>query len=145
MEQKNYTLIRAYLGHMRLDTHQQCQVLNELYDQMWLYYTPSGVAEGPQLLPACTAPSGEESDLQTDSPTDDDHHVPYLYRRHDTARTPLARLLESQVLDESQRQHLLQARRSVTPGRYIWRSCQSLRNCGGPQASPLTKVDVPVG
>ena len=47
--------------------------------------------------------------------TYDDHHVPHLYRRHDTARTPLAGLLESQVLDESQRQHLLQARRSVNP------------------------------
>lgn len=47
--------------------------------------------------------------------TYDDHHVPHLHRRHDRARTPLARLLESQVLDESQRQQLLQARRSVNP------------------------------
>jgi len=38
VEQKNYTLIRAYLGHERLDTRPQCALLNELYDDMWLYY-----------------------------------------------------------------------------------------------------------
>jgi len=99
VEQKNYTLIRAYLGHMRLDTHQQCQVLNELYDQMWLYYN-------------FFQPVLRQVDKKV---TYDDHHVPHLHRRHDRARTPLARLLESQVLDESQRQQLLQARRSVNP------------------------------
>jgi hypothetical protein len=38
VEQKNATLVRAYLGHGRLDTAAQCAALNALYDQMWLYY-----------------------------------------------------------------------------------------------------------
>jgi hypothetical protein len=38
VEQKNYTLVRAYLGHVRLDTAEQVAALNGLYDDMWLYY-----------------------------------------------------------------------------------------------------------
>jgi len=38
VEQKNQTLVRAYLGHERLDTVAQTLALNHLYDLMWLYY-----------------------------------------------------------------------------------------------------------
>ena len=38
VEQKNSTLVRAYLGDQRLDSVIQTRVLNELYDKMWLYY-----------------------------------------------------------------------------------------------------------
>ncbi len=38
VEQKNDTLVRAYLGHGRLDTPAQADALNALYDQMWTYY-----------------------------------------------------------------------------------------------------------
>ena len=38
VEQKNDTLVRQYLGHLRLDTPEQIAALNELYEQMWLYY-----------------------------------------------------------------------------------------------------------
>jgi hypothetical protein len=38
VEQKNDTLVRAYLGHARLDTAVQCEEVNQLYDQMWVYY-----------------------------------------------------------------------------------------------------------
>ncbi len=38
VEQKNDTLVRAYVGHGRLDTPQQCAALNALYEQMWSYY-----------------------------------------------------------------------------------------------------------
>lgn len=38
VEQKNSTLVRAYLGRDRLDTVEQTRVLNLLYDKMWLYY-----------------------------------------------------------------------------------------------------------
>lgn len=38
VEQKNQTLVRAYLGSARLDTVAQTVLLNQLYDQMWLYY-----------------------------------------------------------------------------------------------------------
>ena len=38
VEQKNATLVRAYVGYERLDTPGQCVALNALYDQMWVYY-----------------------------------------------------------------------------------------------------------
>ena len=38
VEQKNDTLVRAYMGHDRLDTVEQTNLLNQLYAHMWLYY-----------------------------------------------------------------------------------------------------------
>jgi hypothetical protein len=38
VEQKNSSLVRAYLGNVRLDTPAQCAALNALYERMWLYY-----------------------------------------------------------------------------------------------------------
>ncbi len=38
VEQKNDTLVRQYLGHLRLDTPEHVAALNVLYEQMWLYY-----------------------------------------------------------------------------------------------------------
>ncbi len=37
VEQKNATLVRAYVGYERLDTQGQCAALNALYDQLWVY------------------------------------------------------------------------------------------------------------
>jgi len=38
VEQKNASLVRAFLGYDRLDSVAQTRALNALYDQMWLYY-----------------------------------------------------------------------------------------------------------
>jgi len=38
VEQKNSTLVRAYLGYDRFDSVVQILALNALYDKMWLYY-----------------------------------------------------------------------------------------------------------
>jgi hypothetical protein len=38
VEQKNDTLVRQYFGDLRLDTAEQLEELNALYEQMWLYY-----------------------------------------------------------------------------------------------------------
>ncbi|HEY6510038.1 MAG TPA: hypothetical protein VIY56_18575 [Vicinamibacterales bacterium] len=38
VEQKNDSLVRAYLGNERFDTPEQIAALNTLYDQMWLFY-----------------------------------------------------------------------------------------------------------
>jgi len=38
VEQKNDSLVRAYLGHQRLDTAGQCDALNALYIEMGVYY-----------------------------------------------------------------------------------------------------------
>ncbi|MCX7682766.1 MAG: hypothetical protein N2508_12520, partial [Anaerolineae bacterium] len=37
VEQKQYTLVRAYVGYVRLDTADQVNALNDLYDRVWLY------------------------------------------------------------------------------------------------------------
>ena len=38
VEQKNDTLVRQYLGELRLDTPEQIAAGNALYEWMWLYY-----------------------------------------------------------------------------------------------------------
>jgi hypothetical protein len=38
VEQKNASLVRAYLGKVRLEGRFMCSKLNELYEKMWLYY-----------------------------------------------------------------------------------------------------------
>lgn len=38
VEQKNSSLVRAYMGYERLDNSIQCAGLNALYDQLWVYY-----------------------------------------------------------------------------------------------------------
>lgn len=77
VEQKNSTLVRAYLGTARLDTAAQTAALNGLYDQMWVYYNlfqpvmhlKEKVARGTRLT-----------------------------RRWDTAKTPVERLFTTAVL-----------------------------------------------
>jgi hypothetical protein len=38
VEQQNSTLVRAFFGPWLMDTRAQCDRLNELYDEMWIYY-----------------------------------------------------------------------------------------------------------
>src|SRR5437660_3426352 len=38
VEQKNDTLVRQYFGTLRLDTPEQLEAVNALYERMWLYY-----------------------------------------------------------------------------------------------------------
>ncbi|SRR6266702_2111220 len=38
VEQKNDTLVRQYLGELRLDTPEQVEAANALYERMWVYY-----------------------------------------------------------------------------------------------------------
>jgi hypothetical protein len=47
VELKNSTLVRAYLGYIRLDTVDQTNLLNQLYDKLWIPKV--------QLLPTCDA------------------------------------------------------------------------------------------
>ena len=85
VEQKNDTLVRAYLGQARLDTAEQCAALNALYDQMWVYYN--------LFQPV----------LHLVEKTADGNRI---RRRWDDAHTPLARLLVTDVLDPTARERL---------------------------------------
>ncbi len=79
VEQKNDTLVRAYFGQERLDTIEQCQAMNEVYDQMWVYYN--------LFQPVLHLVGKEVVDGK-------------LKRKWDEARTPYQRLLERGVLSE---------------------------------------------
>lgn len=78
VEQKNSTLVRAYVGYDRLDNAVQCTALNALYDRLWVYYNlfqPVLHLIGKEVL------NGK------------------LRRRWDTPRTPCQRLMNSGMLD----------------------------------------------
>ena len=85
VEQKNATLVRAYLGTTRLDTLAQAAALNALYDHMWLYYN----GFQPVLHLQEKVATGTR-----------------ITRKWDTAQTPLARLLATEVLTPERRSAL---------------------------------------
>lgn len=84
VEQKNSSLVRAYLGHDRLDTPAQVAALNALYERMDLYYN---LFQPVLRLVEKTVTDGK------------------LRRRWDTAATPFQRLLTAEALaaDEAER------------------------------------------
>jgi hypothetical protein len=86
VEQKNYTLVRAYLGYERLDTPAQAMAVNALYDRMWLYYN----LFQPVLHLVAKEAMGENR----------------IKRTWDEARTPYERVLQSGVLPAEQQARL---------------------------------------
>jgi len=86
VEQKNYTLVRAYLGYERLDTPAQSLAVNALYDRMWLYYN----LFQPVLHLASKEAVGENR----------------IKRTWDEARTPYERVLATGVLSAGQQARL---------------------------------------
>jgi hypothetical protein len=102
VEQKNSTLVRAYLGSARFDTAAQTNAINQLYEKMWLYYNffqpvmrLKEKTTGP-LPPAQGQPSR-------------------IKRRFDPARTPLDRLCETDAISEQQKQQIRTLRDQTNP------------------------------
>jgi len=102
VEQKNSTLVRAYLGSARFDTAAQTNAINQLYEKMWLYYNffqpvmrLKEKTTGP-LLPAEGQPSR-------------------IKRRFDSARTPFDRLCETDAISQEQKKQLRTLRDQVNP------------------------------
>ncbi len=100
VEQKNATLVRAYLGYGRLDTPAQAEALDRLYEQLWLYYN----LFQPVLHLA--------EKVVTDS---------RLRRKWDTATTPYQRVVSTGVLTEDWRA-TLDARYAQTNPRQLRRT-----------------------
>jgi hypothetical protein len=94
VEQKNDTLVRQYLGQLRLDTPEQVAALNALYEQMWLYYNLF-----QPVLHLC------EKVVQGDK----------VHRKWDQAKTPYERLLASSVLSPEQQARLRQLYEQTNP------------------------------
>jgi hypothetical protein len=101
VEQKNQSLVRAYLGYDRLDSLRHVALVNQLYDQMWLYYhffqPVLHVSEKIQV-----AAEGQR---------------PHLKRRYDTAQTPFERLCAAQAITAEQQKALEQLRQQTNPRR----------------------------
>ncbi len=94
VEQKNDTLVRQYLGDLRLDTTEQIAALNTLYEQMWLYYNLF-----QPVLHLC------EKTMVGDK----------VRRKWDAAKTPYERLLASGVLSHEQQARLQQFYEQTNP------------------------------
>lgn len=85
VEQKNDTLVRAYVGYDRLDTVAQRDALNLLYEHLWLYYN--------LFQPVLHLVAKER---QTDR----------VIRKWDDARTPYQRLVATGAIDTATRARL---------------------------------------
>jgi hypothetical protein len=99
VEQKNDTLVRAYLGNERLDTVAQTLAMNRLYNQMWLYYNLF-----QPVMRLCAKQPVMENGEQV-----------RIRRRYDEARTPFDRLCAANVLPPTQRTQLEQLRDRINP------------------------------
>lgn len=78
VEENNHSLIRAYIGHDRLDTQAQLKILRQLHEKLWLYH----------------------NFFQSVMRLQEKEYVsPLQYRRkYDQARTPFDRLKEKNIL-----------------------------------------------
>ena len=81
VEENNHSLIRAYIGHDRLDTQVQLKVLRQLHEKLWLYHN--------FFQPVMRLQEKE-------------YVSPLQYRRkYDQANPPFDRLKEKNILKEN--------------------------------------------
>jgi hypothetical protein len=99
VEQKNATLVRAYLGYDRLDTVEQTLALNRLYHHMWIYYN--------LFQPVLHQVEKTTLTLEDGSTR--------IQRRHDRARTPFERLCETNALSPQRRAEIEALRDRTNP------------------------------
>ena len=100
VEQKNSTLVRAFLGDIRLDTVRQTRYLNRIYDLMHQYHNfiqPVMHQIHKEWVPNVERNSG------------------YTRRWHDDAAPPVVRLCASQILPDDLCRDLLAQRHNINP------------------------------
>ena len=101
VEQKNSSLVRAYLGYDRLDSVVQVLAVNALYDDLWLYnnlFQPVMHLAGKEMI----REHGQTVRVK---------------RLYDDARTPFDRLCETDAIWPEHRQQLETLRDSINPRR----------------------------
>ncbi len=97
VEQRNGSLVRAYIGYDRLDTVQQTCLLNAAYEKLWIYHNLFlPVQRTVQKIPLPSSPGASK-----------------MKRVYDEARPPLERLEETGSVP-SQRLDLLKQLRDRT-------------------------------
>ena len=99
VEQKNRTLIRAFLGDQRFDTVAHVLATNQLYDQMWVYYNlfqPVMHLEEKQVVQEEGQPAR-------------------IVRRYDDAQTPFDRLCETDAIKPEHKEQIEALRDATNP------------------------------
>jgi hypothetical protein len=99
VEQKNSTLVRAYLGYDRLDTVAQTLAVNQLYDKMWVYYNLF-----QPVMRLC-----EKTWIQEEG------HPSRVKRRFDKAATPFDRLCATKAISQERKEQLENLRDQTNP------------------------------
>jgi hypothetical protein len=99
VEQKNSTLVRAYLGYDRLDTVAQTKTLNLLYNKMWCYY--NFFQPVMRLNQKITVAAGDQPAR--------------IIRRYDRAQTPFDRLCATTALSDEERDRCNALRHQTNP------------------------------
>jgi hypothetical protein len=99
VEQKNYTLVRAYLGYERLDSVAQTVALNHLYDRLWLYYNFFQPVLHLTEKTVIRNPDGSTR----------------VKRKYDPAKTPLDRLCATEAILPTHAEQLRAWRDDVNP------------------------------
>jgi hypothetical protein len=99
VEQKNSTLVRAYLGYDRFDSVIQTQAANQLYEKMWVYYNlfqPVLHLKEKEFV----RQNGQRSRVR---------------RRYDQARTPFDRLCATDAILPQHQAQLTALRAQINP------------------------------
>ena len=99
VEQKNASLVRALLGYDRFDTIQHTNLLNHIYDLLWLYYN---FFQPVMRLAEKTCTRTAQGTL-------------HVKRQFDTAQTPFERLCASQTASELDLHPLYALRQRTNP------------------------------
>ncbi len=94
VEENNFSLVRAYLGYDRLDTVAHTRLINQLYDQLWLYHNFF------QPVMRLQQKHWEEGTCK---------------RIYGPALPPLDRLLQANLLPAYKQAQLLALRKSLNP------------------------------
>ena len=69
VEQKNSSLIRAYLGYERLDSVAQTRALNDLCDKLWLYYFVFAKRTATSFSPSCASKTSPSASARMGRPS----------------------------------------------------------------------------
>ena len=128
VEQKNSTLVRAYLGKDRFDTVAQTLVINQLYTKLWLFnnfFQPV-----MRLKEKCVIPATDRQPSR-------------VIRRHDRASTPFDRLCTTGAISSGLQQQFQSLRDQVNP-LHLREEIYSLLDYlfSLPNASPGTTEDI---
>jgi hypothetical protein len=101
VEQKNHSLVRAYLGFDRLDSLAHVALVNQLYDKLWLYYN---FFQPVLHIVAKTRVAAEGQ-------------RPHLTRCYDRAQTPFERVCATQSIAPERQARLAQLHQQTNPRR----------------------------